>query len=57
LAGADEEKIITLDNPKRSKILRINVPFLISSKEHLKGLSGDSRSLGISFVEVKIAPL
>lgn len=56
LGAADEEKVIAFDNPKRSKILRINVPAPISPKELSKGLSSDDRSLGIGFIEMKIAP-
>ena len=56
LGAADEEKVITLDNPKRSNILRINVPAPISPKELSKGLNSDDRNLGIGFIEMKIAP-
>lgn len=55
LGAADEEKVLEFDNPKRSKILRINVPSPISPKE--LGLNGDERNLGIAFVELNIVPL
>ena len=54
LGATVEEKVIAFDNPKRSRILRINVPSPISPKQ--LGLSGDDRSLGIGFIEMKIAP-
>ena len=55
LAGSPEEKVLEFRNPKRSKIIKIDVPSPCSPKE--LGLSGDDRRLGIGFTELRIEPL
>ena len=47
-----EQKIIRLENPTGSNILRIKIPNAVSPKS--MGLSGDDRNLGIGFIEMKI---
>jgi hypothetical protein len=55
LAASPEERVLEFSNPKRSKIIKINVPSPCSPKE--LGLSTDERSLGIGFTELRIEPL
>ncbi len=56
LGASFEERVLEFSNPKRSKIIRIDVPSPCSPKE--SGLSGgDERRLGIGFRELRIEPL
>ncbi len=55
LAASSEDRVLEFSNPKRSKIIKIDVPSPCSPKE--LGLSGDDRSLGIAFTELRIEPL
>jgi phosphoglycerol transferase len=55
LDASNEEKVLEFNNPKRSKIIRIDIPSPVSPKG--LGLSGDERRLGIGFVELRIEPL
>lgn len=55
LSANDEQKIIHLNNPKGSNVLRFKIPNAISPKA--LGLSGDDRNLGIGFVEMKIVTI
>jgi phosphoglycerol transferase len=55
LNSANEEKMLEINNPKRSKIIRLDVPSPASPKG--LALSGDERRLGIGFVELRIEPL
>ena len=52
LAASVEQKIIRLENPTGSNILRVKIPNAVSPKN--LGLSGDDRNLGIAFIEMKI---
>ncbi len=54
LGASPEERVLEFSNPKRSRTIRIDVPSPISPKA--LGLSGDERSLGIAFTELRIAP-
>ena len=49
------KKVLEFSNPKRSRIMKIEIPSPTSPK--VLGLSGDERSLGTAFVELRIAPL
>lgn len=55
LAGRAEERMLEFSNPKRSKIITIDVPSPCSPKE--LGLSDDTRRLGIALWELRIEPL
>lgn len=55
LGAVNEEKVLEFDNPKRSKIISVNVPSPISPKE--LGLGEDGRSIGVGLVELRISPL
>lgn len=55
LAASPEERVLEFSNPKRSKIIKIDVPSPCSPKE--LGLSADARRLGIGFAELGIEPL
>lgn len=55
LSVSGEQKIIHLNNPNESNILRFKIPNAVSPKA--LGLSGDDRNLGIGFVEMKIVPI
>ncbi len=54
LAASPEERVLEFSNPKRSKIIRIDVPSPCSPKE--LGLSYDTRRLGIALTELRIEP-
>lgn len=54
LDSTDEERVLTLNNPERSKEIRINIPNPTSPKA--LGINADERNLGIGFVEMKIVP-
>ena len=47
LSANNEQKIIRLNNPKASNVLRFKIPNAVSPKA--LGLSGDGRNLGIGF--------
>jgi len=55
LAGSPEERVLEFTNPKRSRIITIDVPSPCSPKE--LGLSDDDRSLGIGLTELGVEPL
>jgi len=55
LTALPEEKVLEFNNPKKSKMIRIDIPSPTSPKE--LGLSSDERKLGIGFGELKITPL
>ena len=52
LSANVEQKMIRLNNPKGSNVLRFKIPTAVSPMA--LGLSDDDRSLGIGFVEMKI---
>lgn len=54
LLTSDEQKILELDNPSRSRIIRFSIPKPISPRT--LGISSDERNLGIGFVKMKIVP-
>jgi len=54
-SASREEKVLQFDNPAESSTMKIDVPSPTSPKE--LGLSGDTRSLGIALVELRISPL
>lgn len=55
LSASGEKKIISLNNPRGSNLLRFKIPSAVSPKA--LGLSGDDRRLGIGFVEMKIVSI
>jgi phosphoglycerol transferase len=55
LGASPEEKVLEFSNAERSRTIRIDIPSPTSPKA--LGLSGDERSLGIVFAELRIAPL
>jgi len=55
LGTSPEERVLEFSNPKRSKILKIDIPSPCSEKE--LGLGGDERRLGIAFTELRSEPL
>ncbi|MGA2025942.1 MAG: hypothetical protein ABSH17_02605, partial [Syntrophobacteraceae bacterium] len=55
LADSPEERVLEFSNPKRSKIIKIDVPSPCSAKE--LGLGSDERRLGIALTELRIEPL
>jgi phosphoglycerol transferase len=55
LSANSEKKIIRLENPEGSNVLRFRIPNAVSPKA--LGLSGDDRNLGIGFVEMKIVSI
>jgi len=55
LGASPEERVLEFSNPKRSKIIKIDVPSPCSAKE--LGLGSDERRLGIALTELRIEPL
>ena len=55
LGTSPQERVLEFSNPKKSKVLKIDVPSACSSKE--LGLGGDDRRLGIALTELRIEPL
>jgi len=55
LAASLEERVLEFSNPKRSKIIKIDVPSPCSPKE--SGLRPDDRRLGILLRALRIEPL
>jgi phosphoglycerol transferase len=55
LSAIDEKRVIRLENPNGSNVLRFKIPNAASPKE--LGLSNDDRNLGIGFVEMKIVTI
>jgi phosphoglycerol transferase len=56
LGASSEERVLEFSNPKRSNIIKIDIPSPCEPKE--SGLSGgDERRLGIGFRELRIEPL
>lgn len=55
LSGSPEERVLTLVNPGKMKLIRIEAPTLISPKE--LGINDDARTLGIALKKLSIVPL
>ena len=55
LDASNNEKVLEFNNPKRSKIIRFDVPSTVSPRG--LGPSSDERRLGIEFVELRVEPL
>jgi phosphoglycerol transferase len=55
LSASPETKVLEILNPRRSRVIKIDVPFAISPKE--LGASADERKLGLGFIELRIVPL
>jgi hypothetical protein len=55
LGASDEERVLEFSNPTRSRTIEIDVPAPASPKS--LGANSDERTLGIGFVELRIAPV
>jgi phosphoglycerol transferase len=54
LGASDEERVLEFSNPTRSRTIEIDIPAPASPKA--LGMNGDERTLGIGFVELRVAP-
>jgi phosphoglycerol transferase len=55
LSAFSEERVLEFENPKRSNILRFDIPSPVSIKEYER--SDDGRRLGVAFIMLRIEPL